>query len=235
MFAAALPAAIAAAGTWFGSQSTNRANINIARDTNAANFNIAQMSNDFSARQAAEQMAFQERMSGSAWQRGVADMRKAGINPMLAFSQGGASSPSGSAATAQQIAMQQPPSQLNSIGSSISSALDVLRLQADLKNAAAQNENIISHSNLNRAQATKVLADANLSQAGLNKARTISNLWGIPQKVSKLGSGFISDHGVHTARSISNFFDKYGYDSPSGRRARSFVNSNPATRGMFGF
>lgn len=48
-----------------------------------------------SAAQAQKQMDFQERMSNTAHQRQMADMRKAGINPILSAKYGGASSPSG--------------------------------------------------------------------------------------------------------------------------------------------
>lgn len=61
---------------------------------------LQDISNAFSAFEAQKSRDFSERMSSSAYQRAMNDMKAAGLNPALAISQGGASTPSSASASA---------------------------------------------------------------------------------------------------------------------------------------
>lgn len=57
--------------------------------------------NAANARMARDQMAFQERMRSTQWQTAVEDIKKAGLNPSLAYGQGGAGTPTGASSVQQ--------------------------------------------------------------------------------------------------------------------------------------
>lgn len=150
------PAAAAAVGgalSFLGTSSSNRAN----RAINEAN-------NAFSAHQAQLNRDFQERMSGTAFQRGVADMRAAGINPMLAVSQGGASVPSGSSAQGIAQANQQ-----NELAGLAASAKDAVLLAFTLRKMEAETE-------ATQQQGKMYAHQANLNMANMNNAVVTNKL-----------------------------------------------------------
>lgn len=132
---------IGGVGSYFGQQSANQATAEMAKD----------------------QMAFQERMRETSYQTAVNDMKKAGLNPMLAYQQGGAGNQPGAAAQMQ-----------NAIGAGVSSAQEGISKYQQLQNLHSQQELI--HAQIDDTTAAAVLKRATaITEAyrpGLTQAQT---------------------------------------------------------------
>jgi len=127
------------------------------QNTNQKSWDIAQASNAASAEQAQKQMDFQERMSSTAYQRAVKDMSASGLNPMLAYTQGGATTPSGAAGTVSVPTFKSPLSSFVSSGQS--AALNM----ADLGLKDASTTESISRVGVNDEMRKKLDADTKLT------------------------------------------------------------------------
>lgn len=141
-----------------------------AQDANQANADAARIAFERSQQSADRQMAFQERMANSAYQRGMDDMKKAGLNPMLAFSQGGASAPSGSSASAQASQYQDVgAAALSNIGSLTESASNWGKFPTAISQMQAQTRQSTAQASQTEALTPAVVNKTN-SEAALNNS-----------------------------------------------------------------
>lgn len=141
---AVIAAGIGAVGSLFGGQQRN----------SAADF------------QAQRQMAFQREMSDTAYQRTMADMKAAGLNPMLASKVGGASTPAG--AMAQMADVITPA--VTAGTSAYSAAMGGQKTEQDIALSKDQQEQV-------KAGVDKIKAETkNLGDQSLVIQRTAQNL-----------------------------------------------------------
>lgn len=135
------------------------------QSSGAASANQAMM--QFNSMEAQKNRDFQERMSNTAYQRAMSDMRAAGLNPILAYQQGGSSTPSGSAGSVSSL-----ENTMEGLGKGVSSAGQLVRNYADIKNVMAQTDTTKTQGELN--QASTALNVANTAKAAQETATSAS-------------------------------------------------------------
>ena len=172
-------ALVGAAGSYFGTTSANQANTDIANSANQQSLANQQQNQDWLSNQRATQ-----------YQTAVSDMKAAGLNPMLAYTQGGAGTPSSSPAQVHLPAPRQ-----NAMGNAVSSAQQGMQSMNAIQQAEqsrAQTNLIDEQANLTRAQYFNALdenpyfkgkAGAQIAQMEYNQA--LSRLTGANTNLAK--------------------------------------------------
>lgn len=110
-----------------------------------------------SSKEAKKQRKWAEKMSSTAYQRGMADMKLAGLNPILAYKQGGASSPTGS--------MAPMPNFGNAISPAVQAAASAFQASSAKGLRGLQGQGVTSQIGVNTAQAALLSEQAGLARA----------------------------------------------------------------------
>lgn len=188
MFSSLIAPALGLAGSLFGASSASSGQ----KATNVANAKQAALNREFQAGQARLQFRRYKNLAGSEYQRAMKDMRKAGLNPILAYQQGGASTSMGASPSGAQAVMQNPDalsSQLisqgvNSAFSNYRTLEETERVRADVKKIESEIDKNDTISNLNRVLKMKGWAEVdNLGQQHQILQQTLRNMGITEQKL----------------------------------------------------
>lgn len=175
---AAVGGALSGIGSYFGAREQAAA----VRDTNASQTASSREQMAFQEKMSGSAQDFSERMASTAHQREVADLRAAGLNPILSAGGNGAPSPSGVSAAGTQPSLNVVPSALASSVAAFSQMYSQLASVSVSNKAAEASSRKAAEDTAERRMTNQILrqrADVELElYSGLKSAlNTGKNLW----------------------------------------------------------
>jgi hypothetical protein len=146
-----------------------------AQEANKTNVELAHQNRDWA-----------EKMSNSAYQRAMTDMKAAGLNPMLAYQQGGASTPSVATPEVQATKMGA------GLANTAKSALEMMATNQNTKKAKSETE--LNTENLKTQKTVQQL----------NNAQTEKQTWSARESEENINNKAAQTQLIHKQREEAN-------------------------------